>query len=107
MFAAWNGIAIMRPDPFYPPYNVRFRRAQSTGRSPDMDHRIILPPEIECQQSESSFISWDFWKYGFGRVMVVPGIHACYGKDDARVRGWVEFPNPDEWHSELVVWDDE
>lgn len=80
--------------------------------------------EWECQASESSFISWDFWKvchpwpavhgdtlsiadlqYGFGRILTVPGVHACYGKGDAQLRGWVEFPAPTTL-SEMVTWQD-
>jgi hypothetical protein len=98
----------MRPDPFLPPYNVRFRRGAPTNLPPDAPHNAILGSDVECQASESAFISWDFWKYGFGRIMVVPGVHATYGKDDARIRGWLEFPNPEEpdW-PEQVEWDDE
>jgi alpha-1,3-mannosyltransferase len=109
VFAGWNGIAIMRPDPFYPPYNVRFRRGKPTGLPSDYSTNEILKDEYECQASESSFISWDFWKYGFGRIAVVPGVHACYGKDDARMRGWVEWPEPDalSGFSERIEWEDE
>jgi hypothetical protein len=39
----------------------------------------------------------------------VPGVHACYGKEDAMMRGWVEFPNPDEeaGYTEAITWQDE
>jgi hypothetical protein len=100
----------MRPDPFYPPYNVRFRRGKPTGLPSDYNTNEILKDEYECQASESSFISWDFWKYGFGRIAVVPGVHACYGKDDARIRGWVEYPELEDekmGYSEKIAWDDE
>jgi len=99
----------MRPDPFYPPYNVRFRRGAPTGLSPNAPANTPLGNEVECQASESSFISWDFWKYGFSRVQVVPGIHATYGKDDARLRGWVEWPNEDKkgGYPEEVNWEPE
>ena len=53
VFAGWNGIAVMNPKPFFPPYNVRFRRGAP---------KSLLSMEWECQASESSFISWDFWK---------------------------------------------
>ncbi|WVQ86291.1 hypothetical protein IAT38_008459 [Cryptococcus sp. DSM 104549] len=95
VFAAWNGIAVMSPQPFFPPYNVRFRRG--TPRTEDF---------WECQASESSFISWDFWKYGFGRVAVVPGVHATYGKEDAMMRGWVEFPQEGDGLRETITWND-
>lgn len=45
-------------------------------------------------------------QYGFGRILVVPGVHACYGKGDAQLRGWVEFPQPNEGYSEMVTWQD-
>lgn len=50
----------MNPRPFFPPYNVRFRRG--TPKS-------LLSMEWECQASESSFISWDFWKVSPGFVV--------------------------------------
>ncbi|AFR98256.1 hypothetical protein C343_06232 [Cryptococcus neoformans C23] len=93
-FAAWNGITVMSPEPFLPPYNVRFRRG--TPRTDDF---------WECQASESSFISWDFWKYGFGRIAVVPGVHATYGKGDAMLRGWVEWPSEEDSYGETIWWD--
>lgn len=45
-------------------------------------------------------------QYGFGRILVVPGVHACYGKEDAQMRGWVEFPQPAKGFSEMVNWQD-
>lgn len=100
---------MMRPDPFYPPYNVRFRRGKPTGLPENAPSSALLSDEYECQASESSFISWDFWKYGFSRVQVVPGIHATYGKDDARMRGWVEWPMEERkmGYVEKVDWQSE
>ncbi|EIW69318.1 hypothetical protein TREMEDRAFT_62182 [Tremella mesenterica DSM 1558] len=98
VFSGWNGIAVLNPTPFLPPYNVRFRRGKP---------KSMFSNELECQWSESAFISWDFWKYGFGRVQVVPGVHACYGKEDAMMRGWLEWPNPTKQHPEEIDWDDE
>ncbi|ODN77733.1 hypothetical protein L202_04874 [Cryptococcus amylolentus CBS 6039] len=95
VFAAWNGVAVMSAEPFLPPYNVRFRRA--APRTDDF---------WECQASESSFISWDFWKYGFGRIAVVPGAHATYGKEDAMMRGWVDFPDEGDGQVEEIRWND-
>ncbi|WWD20893.1 hypothetical protein CI109_105371 [Kwoniella shandongensis] len=94
VFAGWNGITVLSPTPFLPPYNVRFRRGKP--RTDDF---------WECQASESSFISWDFWKYGFGRIAVIPGVHATYGKEDAMLRGWVEWPQEEPGYSELISWD--
>ncbi|ORY31315.1 cryptococcal mannosyltransferase 1-domain-containing protein, partial [Naematelia encephala] len=99
VFAGWNGIAVINPRPFFPPFNVRFRRgaAATDGRT---------AADNECQMSESSFISWDFWKYGFSRIQVIPGVHACYGKEDAQMRGWVEWPMPDSDDQELIWWNE-
>ncbi|WWC64987.1 uncharacterized protein I303_107601 [Kwoniella dejecticola CBS 10117] len=96
VFAGWNGITVLNPQPFMAPYNVRFRRGQ-----PRTDKFW------ECQASESSFISWDFWKYGFGRIQVIPGVHATYGKEDAMVRGWVEWPTPSGGMKEDIDWVDQ
>ena len=104
VFAGWNGVAVMNPVPFMPPYNVRFRRG-----APAPPHSDLTAADVECQMSESAFISWDFWKFGFGRIQVVPGVHACYGKEDAQMRGWVEFPTPDPEAGmfEEIVWQNE
>jgi len=59
VFAGWNGIAVMNPRPFFPPYNVRFRRGAP---------KSLLSMEWVCQASESSFISWDFWKVSQSRT---------------------------------------
>ncbi|WWC72778.1 uncharacterized protein I206_106742 [Kwoniella pini CBS 10737] len=96
VFAGWNGITVLNPQPFMSPYNVRFRRGK-----PRTDKFW------ECQASESSFISWDFWKFGFGRIQVIPGVHATYGKEDAMLRGWVEWPNPTGGMREDIDWVDE
>jgi hypothetical protein len=45
------------------------------------------------------------YQYGFGRILTVPGVHACYGKGDAQLRGWVEFPAPTTL-DEMVTWQD-
>lgn len=91
---------VMNPVPFTPPYNVRFRRGEP--RRPDQREG-----DEECQSSESMFISWDFWRYGFGRVQTVPGVHLTYGKGDARTRGWVEYPRPELSYRERFEWVDE
>lgn len=92
-------MVVMNPTPFMHPYNVRFRRAEP--RRPDQAEGTE-----ECQASESAFISWDFWSYGFGRIQTIPGVHLTYGKDDARLRGFVEYPVPDREHSETIDWDE-
>ncbi|GMK56330.1 hypothetical protein CspeluHIS016_0301700 [Cutaneotrichosporon spelunceum] len=97
VFSGWNGMLVINPTPFAPPYNVRFRRG--TPRHPDQREG-----EEECQSSESMFLSWDFWRYGFGRVLTVPGVHLTYGKGDTHSRGWVELPSPDASHKEEVSW---
>jgi len=72
----------MNPTPFLPPYNVRFRRGAKAPPGSD-----LTAADVECQAS---------------------GVHACYGKEDAMMRGWVEFPNEDfeNGYSEAIEWSD-
>ncbi|OZJ01781.1 hypothetical protein BZG36_05480 [Bifiguratus adelaidae] len=60
----WNGLAVLNATPFYPPYNVHFRRN-------DQAHG-------ECDASECSYICNDFARHGFGRVMMVPEVRVAY-----------------------------
>lgn len=100
VFTGWNGMTVLSPTPFFAPYYVRFRRG--TPRRSDQKEG-----EEECQASESQFIPLDFWKWGFGRIQTVPGVHLTYGKGDAKLRGWVEYPQPEPGYSEAITWRDE
>ena len=101
VFAGWNGITVLSPTPFLPPYNVQFRRGATAPPGSGLSSA-----DVECQQSECGLISWDFWKYGFGRIQVVPGVHATYSKADAMMRGWIEFPLEEEGYTEAITWQD-
>lgn len=68
---------------------------------------LVLCPQVTAQRSLSGGSSAADVQYGFGRVQVVPGVHACYGKEDAMMRGWVEWPQPEEGFSEMIDWQDE
>lgn len=69
VYSAWNGVAVLDPKPFLPPYNVRFRRSRR-----DVD---------ECAASECTLICSDFWKHGFGKIQVVPSVQLAYERDVA------------------------
>ncbi|KAL1409081.1 hypothetical protein Q8F55_005905 [Vanrija albida] len=69
VYSAWNGLAVLSPTPFLPPFNVRFRRGN--------------PAKGECAASECTLIAADFWKYNWGRVQVVPSVQVAYGRKAA------------------------
>ncbi|WWC73646.1 uncharacterized protein I206_107618 [Kwoniella pini CBS 10737] len=69
VFSSWNALAILSPKPFLPPHNVRFRRGD-------------LMKE-ECAASECTLIASDFWKVGYGKVMIVPSVQLAYERDVA------------------------
>lgn len=69
VFSAWNGMVVLNPKPFLPPYNVRFRRSSHA--------------DGECAASECTLICSDFWKHGFGKIQVVPSIQLAYERDVA------------------------
>lgn len=68
-YSAWNGIAVLSPTPFLPPFKVRFRRG-APG---------------ECAASECTLLAADFWKYGWGRIQVVPSVQVAYDRKTALV----------------------
>ncbi|ORY34702.1 cryptococcal mannosyltransferase 1-domain-containing protein [Naematelia encephala] len=69
VYASWNGMAILAPEPFLPPHNVRFRRGvEEIG---------------ECAASECGLLAQDYWKVGYGRVLVVPSVQLGYERDVA------------------------
>lgn len=64
--SCWNGIAILDPAPMYAVPHVRFRMADlSSG---------------ECSASECSLICNDYWKAGYGRIIMVPRVKLAYDK---------------------------
>ncbi|KAF8843505.1 glycosyltransferase family 69 protein [Paxillus ammoniavirescens] len=64
--SCWNGIAVLDPAPFYTPPYVSFRMAKLT--------------ENECSASECSLICNDYWKAGYGRILMVPRVKLAYDK---------------------------
>lgn len=62
--SCWNGIAVLDSQPFYSPPQVSFRMARIT--------------EGECSASECSLICNDYWKAGYGRIMMVPRVKLAY-----------------------------
>lgn len=94
-FTAWNGIVAVDPVVFEEPYNVRFRRG-----SPERDSTGFQ----ECQASESSLLPWDMRINGYYKLLVVPGVHCTYGKGDATVRGWLEYPDGDKEKNDNFIW---
>ncbi|KIO11254.1 glycosyltransferase family 69 protein [Pisolithus tinctorius Marx 270] len=64
--SCWNGVAILDPAPFYSPPYVRFRMAE-----------IV---EGECSASECSLICNDYWKAGYGRIVMVPRVKLAYDR---------------------------
>ncbi|OMH81486.1 Alpha-1,3-mannosyltransferase CMT1 [Zancudomyces culisetae] len=60
----WNGIAILNPRPFEAPTNLQFRRSKV--------------PSNECAASECSLLCNDFWRLGYNKVVVVPGVQVAY-----------------------------
>ncbi|WWC95421.1 hypothetical protein V866_002284 [Kwoniella sp. B9012] len=69
VYSSWNALAILSPEPFLPPYNVRFRRGDKE--------------KGECAASECTLVASDYWKVGFGKVMVVPSVQLAYERDVA------------------------
>ncbi|ORX35337.1 cryptococcal mannosyltransferase 1-domain-containing protein [Kockovaella imperatae] len=59
-YCAWNGIAVIDPKVFLPPYNIRFRRSNQTLG--------------ECAASECSLFCKDLWSSGLGRIQVIPSV---------------------------------
>ncbi|WVW86879.1 hypothetical protein I302_108934 [Kwoniella bestiolae CBS 10118] len=102
VFSSWNALAILSPEPFLPPYNVRFRRGDTA--------------KGECAASECTLIAGDYWRAGFGRVMVVPSVQLAYERDVAsdtiselskqKTRlGWVDGVPPKKY-DEKIDWID-
>lgn len=61
VFSCWNGISVMKAEPFLPPHRIRFRSLNGTSTA-----------------SESYLLPVDFWKSGFNRIMVVPTVQLAY-----------------------------
>ncbi|RXK37967.1 hypothetical protein M231_04753 [Tremella mesenterica] len=64
VFSSWNGLVAMSPIPLL--QGVRFRRGDKEKE--------------ECAASECTLIACDYWKFGWGRVQVVPSVQLAYEK---------------------------
>ncbi|WVQ78979.1 hypothetical protein IAT38_001071 [Cryptococcus sp. DSM 104549] len=98
VFSSWNALAVLSPKPFMEPHNVRFRRGDE-GKG-------------ECAASECTLVASDFWKLGWGRVAVVPGVQLAYERDVAQhiiedleaqkqELGWVDGVPPEELDTKI------
>ncbi|KAJ3089925.1 capsular associated protein [Quaeritorhiza haematococci] len=85
----WNGIAVLKTEPFSEYHGVRFRRIMSKEiDSKDLSSEVvsrILPHDTKypriyesCSGSECSNICWDFANKGFDRMVVVPRVRVTY-----------------------------
>ncbi|KAJ3034848.1 capsular associated protein, partial [Rhizophlyctis rosea] len=81
----WNGISILRPTPFTHSH-IRFRSGQ--------------PQNGECAASECSLLCQDFWKAGWGRVVVVPGVRVGYERGVQE--GLLRARNEGKWGVDLI-----
>lgn len=97
-FSSWNALAVLSPEPFLPPHNVRFRRGDVK--------------RAECAASECTLIASDFWKVGFGKVAVVPSVQLAYERDIVKdiiedvgkqkeQLGWVDAVPPEHLDAEI------
>jgi alpha-1,3-mannosyltransferase len=64
--SCWNGIAVLDPAPIYSTPQVRFRMARLADQ--------------ECSASECSLICNDYWRAGYGRIIMVPRVKLAYDK---------------------------
>ena len=66
VFSCWNGITVIDAAVFLPPHDVRFRQA-----SADLDEQG-KPKTVTEMASECFLSSVDFWKKGFGKILIAP-----------------------------------
>lgn len=64
--SCWNGIAVLDPAPIYSTPHVKFRMAKLADQ--------------ECSASECSLICNDYWRAGYGRIIMVPRVKLAYDK---------------------------
>ncbi|KAL8879354.1 MAG: hypothetical protein Q9198_003015 [Flavoplaca austrocitrina] len=97
-FACWNGMAAMSARPFIEK-GIRFRRSR----------------ENECYMGEPTLLAKDFWKEGFGKILVVPSVWVAYSHGASvkvkEEKGYVEEnlkeDEPEEGMQEMIEWDEE
>ncbi|KAH0842395.1 glycosyltransferase family 69 protein [Fonsecaea pedrosoi] len=67
VYSCWNGGAVFTAKPLLRE-NITFRASR-----PD-----------ECHMGEPLLLCKDFWKYGYGRIAVVPSVNVGYNDDESR-----------------------
>ncbi|OAP54909.1 hypothetical protein AYL99_10609 [Fonsecaea erecta] len=67
VYSCWNGGAVFTAQPLLR-HNVTFRVSRGD----------------ECHMGEPLLLCKDFWKYGYGRIAVVPSVNIGYNDDEAR-----------------------
>ena len=81
----WNGMAVLNAQPFYPPFETRFRRdltkdlAEDDVKTDQM--RGVYPDEKlyeTCSGSEISQLCNDFYSHGFKKAIIVPQVGVAY-----------------------------
>ncbi|KAI0314893.1 cryptococcal mannosyltransferase 1-domain-containing protein [Amylostereum chailletii] len=97
VFSCWNGATVFDAAPFLPPYNVRFRMAQA-----DMDHG--KPKNVTELASECFLSSVDFWKEGYGKIMIVPRASVTYNLKDYNTHRKDQLLMTHEPSDELITW---
>ncbi|KAI4096812.1 MAG: hypothetical protein LQ339_006896 [Xanthoria mediterranea] len=96
VFACWNGMAAIGAKAFTQK-GIRFRRNR----------------EGECYMGEPTLLAKDFWKAGFGKILVVPSVWVAYShRASVRVKlekGYVEENlregGMEKGMQEMVEWD--
>ncbi len=97
VFACWNGMAAMSAKPFVEK-GIRFRRSR----------------EDECYMGEPTLLAKDFWKEGFGKILVVPSVWVAYSRNASvkvkMEKGYVEENVKEkagvEGMQEMVEWEE-
>ena len=97
-FACWNGMVAMSAKPFIEK-GTRFRRSG----------------ENECYMGEPTLLAKDFWREGFGKILVVPSVWVAYShaasvkvkEEKGYVEENVEKKESEEGMPELIEWDEE
>lgn len=98
VFACWNGMATMSAKPFVEK-GIRFRRSR----------------EDECYMGEPTLLAKDFWKEGFGKILVVPSVWVAYSHNASvevkTKKGYVEEnvkerEEDEKGMQEMVEWEE-
>lgn len=71
VYSSWNGMAVLAATPFLQ-HDARFRRSDDAND--------------ECAASECSLLASDFWREGFGRVQIVPGVQVSVSLNSSTFR---------------------